>query len=398
MNDGLFDRRELLMFGGATMTLAFSGGCLRAADAIGRPLPAGDAYAPWQLWNDASIEGTPLALVAAATLAASPHNTQPWLFRVREDAIEILADLSRNLGTMDAYVREMYLGLGCATQNMVLAAAPNGYSVDIDVVSGSLTTLNERRAPMLAVTLRLTKSARVAPDALYPAIPNRHTNRYAYNRSRGLPADWLEFVPHAAPADGVRVFLFTDGEERRIFYSAVIAATEAIIADQQMNADSDRWFRSSSAEIDTHRDGPTLAAAGLSPLTMMLARVFPASPKTIHEKWLSQTRETQIATAPVVGLIAVRDRYDRAGAIAAGRTWQRKQLSAATRGIAMQPLNQPIEMVDREREMGRGTLWAERMSRLTGNDWQATFSFRAGFADEIAPASPRRRLKDILVA
>jgi hypothetical protein len=58
----------------------------------------------------------------------------------------------------------------------------------------------------------------------------------------------------------------------------------------------------------------------------------------------------------------------------------------------MQPLNQPIEMVDREREMGHGTLWAKRMSQLR-NDWQATFSFRACRRDrsgESTEASERR--------
>jgi hypothetical protein len=62
----------------------------------------------------------------------------------------------------------------------------------------------------------------------------------------------------------------------------------------------------------------------------------------------------------------------------------------------LQPLNQPIEMIDRERQAGRGATWAARMTRLTGPDWQATFSFRVGFASQSAPASPRRRLKDVL--
>ena len=71
-----------------------------------------------------------MALVAAGVLAANPHDTQPWLFGVSANAIEIFADLSRNLGAMDAYVREMHLGLGCAIENMRLAAGPNGYSAE----------------------------------------------------------------------------------------------------------------------------------------------------------------------------------------------------------------------------------------------------------------------------
>ena len=73
--------------------------------AVCQILPEGDAYAPWSLWNDPSVRGTPLVLVAAAVLAANPHDTQPWLFRIGDDAIEVLADLSRNLGAMDAFVR-----------------------------------------------------------------------------------------------------------------------------------------------------------------------------------------------------------------------------------------------------------------------------------------------------
>ena len=62
----------------------------------------------------------------------------------------------------------------------------------------------------------------------------------------------------------------------------------------------------------------------------------------------------------------------------------------------MQPLNQPIEMIDRERRAGLGAAWSARMTRLTGEDRQATFAFRVGFASQAAPASPRRRLKDVL--
>jgi len=390
------NRREALAIGGATIFLAAAGGMLRAVDAAGQPLPEGDAYAPWRLWNDPSIGGTPLALVAAGVLAANPHDTQPWLFGVSANAIEIFADLSRNLGAMDTYVREMHLGLGCAIENMRLAAGPNGYSAEIEATPGLLTALAERRMPVHAATVRLIERGRTAPDSLYRAIPDRHTNRYAYDRDRALPEDWRHFASHADVGADVRVFLFEDGEPRRLFDAAVVEATEAIIADQTMVADSDRWFRASSAEIDAHRDGPTLEAAGLSSLTLMLARLFPVPAETSHKGWMDQTRDVQVASAPAVGLIAVRDRYDRVSAIAAGRVWQRLHLSATALGMAMQPLNQPIEMIDRERQAGLGAAWAARVARLTGDDWQATFSFRAGFASQTAPASPRRRLKDVL--
>ena len=212
-----------------------------------------------------------------------------------------------------------------------------------------------------------------------------------------LPANWLEFLRQTGDDQGARVVLFDEGEDRRAFDAAVVEATQAIIDDKTMIADSDRWFRSSPAEIEAYRDGPTLDAAGLSFFALTYARLFSVSPETSHSAWLRNTRDVQLASAPLTGLIAVSDRYDRKATLAAGRLWQRLHLSAAARGLAMQPLNQPIEMIDRERQTGQGDQWAKRIARLTGDEWQATFSFRAGFASRPAPPSPRRRLKDVVL-
>jgi hypothetical protein len=393
------NRRDILRAGGATLFLALAGGKLHAADSAGRPLPEGDAYAPWTLWSDPSIRNTPLALVAAGVIAANPHDTQPWLFAIGADTIEIYADTSRNLGAMDAYVREMHLGLGCAIENMLTAAGANGYAAQLETIPGSLLDLSERSRPVLAARLRLTRLAQGAVDPRAAAIPLRHTNRYAYDPARALPPDWRDFARGLGAAGEVKLFLFEAGSaQRRLFDAAVVEATQAIIADKTMIADSDRWFRDSSREIDLHRDGPTLDAAGLSTFTLIFARLFSVSAETSHQAWLDQTRDTQLPTAPVAGLIAVRDRVDRPGAIAAGRAWQRLHLDATLRGMALQPLNQPIEMIDRERQTGAGSAWARRIAALTGEDWQATFSFRAGFSSTTATPSPRRRLRDVMTS
>lgn len=386
--------RRALCAGTATW-IAVSAAGLRVAVAGSFP-PDSDAYSLWHVWNDKSIAGTPLALVAAGVLAANPHDTQPWLFNVHADRIEVFADLSRNLGAMDALRREMHLGLGCAIENMGLAAPPNGYDAALDVVPGSLLSLGEGCAAVAAATVRLAKRAPQAPDALYRAIPERHTSRYAYDRSRALPSEWIEFASDAGVSDDVRLFLFTDGPAREYFDATVVEATEAIIADPEMANDNMRWMRRSHDAIEAHRDGITYASAGLSPLMQFLAGLVPLPQRMENHSWLAQTRDTHLASAPLTGVIAVRDRYDRAQSIAAGRTWQRLHLSATAHGISMQPLNQPIEMADREKEAGRGTVWAARVDRLASPGWEATFAFRAGYCNEAASPSPRRSLRDVV--
>src|SRR5262249_10547406 len=159
-----------------------------------------------ELWNAPSLRGTPLAIVAAGILAANPHNTQPWLFKVRDQSIEIWADGSRNLGAMDPFLREMNIGLGCAIENMVLAAPFNGYAASVEARPGSLTMLQQKDKAIHAATVKLAKLAAAEPvPELYWAIPHRHTNRYPYDPNQSLPAAWSQAVTGVTADPKIRI-------------------------------------------------------------------------------------------------------------------------------------------------------------------------------------------------
>ena len=157
-------------------------------------------------------------------------------------------------------------------------------------------------------------------------------------------------------------------------------------------------FATVGADIQKFRDGPTLDAAGLPPVMTAIAKMFPPpSADTNHRYWLDATRDVHVATAPVFGLIAVRDLYDRAQTLRAGRVWQRIHLWATSQGIAMQPLNQPVELVDRERELNKEHHAAQVLADLTGDPaWKPTFAFRAGYSVREALASPRRPVEQVV--
>src|ERR1700761_9638274 len=105
------------------------GGGWRAYDQGVFTAGEGPAYEPWKNWRDTN-DG-PLALVRAALLAASPPNTQPWLFKVTHSAIEMYVDPQRNVVSLDPYLREEHIGIGCALENLMLAAAAQGYAATV---------------------------------------------------------------------------------------------------------------------------------------------------------------------------------------------------------------------------------------------------------------------------
>jgi nitroreductase len=384
--------RRALVGGAGSLLLAALG--YRAWNRGAFALGTGPAYTPWDEWRGTTLDGNRRPL-RAAILAASPHDTQPWRFAVSPGGIEVYADRARHLGTFDPFRREMHLGLGCAIENLVIAARAYGMTAEVHPATGHLEP-SPGPKPILAARVALG-AGQVSHDPLFDAIPRRHTNRGPY-RDEPVAPELLSGLAEAVSGPSVRVAFLSDSGARGEAARAIIAATERIIADSEMSEDSFRWIRTGKREISTHRDGVTIETSGASPLVAAAGKVLPdLGAATADRFWLDTTRDVHTATAAVIGLILVRDRLDMAQAIDAGRAWQRLHLTATARGLAAQPLNQPVEMVDRDRMLGRTDVFGPALARLAAaNGWEPTFVFRLGYPKREALRSPRRPLDDVL--
>src|SRR5262249_51920267 len=154
------------------------------------------------------------------------------------------------------------------------------------------------------------------------------------------------------------------------------------ISDPEMSMDSFRWIRTGRREVLAHRDGVTIDTSGTSRFMTIAGKVMPDLDATRTDRiWLEMTRDVHTATAPVLGMILVRDRLEMEQAIEAGRAWQRLHLAATTQGLAAQPLNQPVEMIDRNQMLERSDEFGAALRTLARADgWEPTFIFRLGYA------------------
>jgi len=117
-----------------------------------------------------------------------------------------------------------------------------------------------------------------------------------------------------------------------------------------------------------------------------------------HQTWLEMTRDVHLATAPIYGLIAIPALDDRAALIEAGRLWQRFHVQATVMGLAMQPLNQMMEMVDRDFIFQRPSEAERTLNNLaTMGSSVFAFGFRMGFSRYITTPRPRRGFDDVVV-
>lgn len=389
--------RRSFLKGAGVVTVAVSGGGIwRAYDQGVFSVGEGPAYKPWKDWREQS--SGPLALISAAILAASPHNTQPWLFKVTESAIDLYIDTNRNVGALDPYLREEHIGIGCALENLMLAATANGYRGTLSYLSGDLAQTSTAPGPKHLAHVDLVPDK---PDRteLYEAIPHRHTNRSAYLPQKPLSPQFLDSLNQLAMSEPeVRVFFFPAEVDRKKIVKISSAANSEIYADPEVDRGSNRWIRLRWNNVQKLRDGLTPDAFGLPPVAAAIVKMMPAWMLA----WAAARGDKDgysklMLTAPLIGIITVRDRYDQANCLRAGRMWQRLHLLATARNVAGRPCNEAVEMIDYEKAHGRPPQRAQLLSEVLGDPtWQPTFVFYMGFPTLVARASPRRPVEDVV--
>lgn len=128
------NRRSMLIGGGSALLLA-GAGVFGWRSSVGS-MADYDGYAGRlraQLPKNPEIAN----LIRCATLAANSHNTQPWRFRVGERTIDILPDFSRGTPAVDPDNHHLFVSLGCAAENMLIAATATGRPGDLEIEAGS---------------------------------------------------------------------------------------------------------------------------------------------------------------------------------------------------------------------------------------------------------------------
>jgi hypothetical protein len=342
--------------------------------------PAFDAWSSWRRGTD------PMSCVGAAVLAASAHNTQPWRFGVGESRIDLYADLQRNTGANDALNRELEVSLGCALENVALAARARGRVPEIAMLPGG--------GPELVASVRLSNGPAVE-DELYRTIGDRHSNRSEY-RSDAVPSPALAAMEALADESvgPARLVWLTSGGDRQQFRDLLVEATRAHVADDEQSRASFAWWRSDWDEIQRHKDGLTVDGVGLRPLVRTLGKLLPGPSRTAADRTFVDRTVVQARSAAAFGAIVVDDPTDRAQRIAGGRLVQRLHLWCTAHDLGFQHMNQITERIDRDRQLGRPAIFETPLADLVGDG--ELVAFRIGTPSVASLKSPRRPVEEVL--
>ena len=310
-------------------------------------------------------------LVRYATLAANSHNTQPWRFRLSDWAISIAPDLARRLAVVDPDNHHLFASLGCATENLVQAAAAFGLraTTSFDAAAGGMN-IDLEKSP----TLR---------SSLFEAIPQRQSTRSLFD-GRAVPAEQLRLLEAAGSGEGVQLRLFTERKQLEDILGYLIAGNSAQMDDAAYIAELKTWLRFNYAEALKTDDGLFSKASGAPTLPSWLGRLlfnFIVSKNSENKKYEGQLRSSSGVA------VFVSDKNEPAFWSAAGRCSQRFALQATALGIRHCYINQPVEVP---------AVRGQFASYLGVGDRRPDLVMRFGYAPEL-PRSLRRAVDQVLI-
>ena len=295
---------------------------------------------------------------SAGVRAPSLHNSQPWLFRLADGAIEILADPARSLPAADHGGWATRIACGAATYNARLALTAAGRP--------PMVQLHPSPGVIARLTPKAPRPPTYAEQELYDAIPRRYSNRGP-------------FWPDPVPA-GVRIRLIAAAREEGAWLDLLVGTT-ALSGFAEIAQSADRVLRRDPAyqeALAAWREAvPVSAGAPLAePYDLLPQRLF-----TDRRRVNGHDYEPE----PLVGVLGVA--ADRpADQTRAGQAMQRVLLTATAAGLDTSMISQPIEVPAAR----------EQLRRSLGRSGSPQILLRFGYGTPGHP-TPRRDVAEVLI-
>ena len=324
----------------------------------------------WEISEDDFPADGPLAqqarfLLRYAILAPSSHNSQPWAFEVDGGRIEIHAEESRWLRQADANRRELFLSVGCALENLVVAAQHFGLRPSMDFVS-------TESGPSVLVDLsgdasRIDKR----PKGLFWAITERRTS-HSHFYDRTPDADFFDDLRGLVYDSEVQLHLVTSDSTKKTLASMQNEADQQKMQDEDYRRELSEWIGSGAL-------GDSWPKARIS---QFVVKHFDIG------KSEGANNAEYIEKAPAVALITTSDDTTR-NRIQAGQVYERIALAAERADVATHPLSQMLEIDE----------YRDALAETVGVDGQCPqHFFRLGFARASRNHTPRWPLEQFLGA
>jgi hypothetical protein len=284
--------------------------------------------------------------------------------------LNIAPDQSRRTPVVDPDDHHLYASLGCAAENLLIAASSlsRAGAFTFDPASSRIAVALEARSQV--------------DDPLLAAIPLRQCTRAAYD-GRAVSTDDLARLAGPAQVDGVEVRLLTERTQIDAVRDFVAEGNRTQVADHAFVRELKQWIRFNPETAVARGDGLYAASSGNPTLPnwlggFMFDAVFKDPAET--DRFIAH-----IDSSAGVAIFTA-DAADPAHWVQAGRAYQRFALQATLLGIKHAFINQCVEVP---------TVRGQLATHLGIADKRPDLVVRFGYAPDM-PFSLRRPVDQVL--
>jgi hypothetical protein len=309
-------------------------------------------------------------LIRYATLAANGHNTQAWKFAIQENVIVIYPDYARRLPIVDRDDRELWISLGCALENLLIAARATGYAPEV---------VYPELDDFILVHLAADTPQK---SSLFDAIPRRQTTRSQYNGQTVETALFDQLVDmHQEP--GVLLHFVTEPAEFERVVEYVNLGSMSQYADKAFVDELITWLRFTRKEALASLDGLYTPSSGNPEVPRWLGQMF-VSGTTPQQQADTDTRKMRSSPH---ALVIASETEDKTAWVRTGQVYERLALTMTELSIQSAFLNQPLEVSNLRSEFQSAMALGEALPQLL---------IRFGYGNPM-PRSLRRPVENVLI-
>lgn len=305
--------------------------------------------------------------------APSGHNAQPWKFKIRENSIEVYPDFDKELLVVDGNHRELYISLGCAVENICIAADEFGHRHETKIV------YQDR---LCFIRINLQKISPI-PNPLFLQIDKRQTNRSVY-KSKIVSPDIIAILKKIEIAQPVSVYFYENGDRNfAALAEFVYRGNEILFSRKAFRNELLDWVRFNPKDIQHYKDGLAYNVLGSPSLPKWLGK--PIVRSFLTSKAQNKSEKEKINSSSHFILFTTKENTPE-NWILAGVVLERFFLTCSGLGIAVAFSNQPCEV---------SSLAGELRSQMPINNEFPMLLLRIGYADPM-PYSVRKALNEVI--
>jgi hypothetical protein len=308
-------------------------------------------------------------LLRYAIMAPSVRNTQPWRFAVRMNTVSLFADLERRQPVSDPDRRELYISLGCALENLLIAAEWHGLAHEV-------TYFPEYGNEELVVQVAFAPGGAPSPSRAGITLDDlrrRHNDNSVY-RPVAVPAEIRRRLDVCREEREPRLDLTDDRLFRRWVDELTVEADRVDFADPIFRKELGYWI--GEGAFGTGRALSRFAR-------LVVTRIDLAEPVARQDGAI-------VESAALLGIISAKSDTHLIH-VRTGQLFERLWLTATGMGIDVHPMSQTTRVPTLRSAVGE---------LLPSSGWIPQHLFRVGYSSHPGVPSrrtPRRPVPEVLL-